>query len=169
MSYTSYTYLLIFLGAVFICYTALPKNFKWTVLLISSYIFYWINSKRLIVFLLISTVAVYFAGIFLNRINDTAALAKKGLEKEEKKRVKALVNWQKRAVVALTVGFIFTILLVLKYSSFFAHSLNSALGFLHLKELKFILPLGISYYTLQAAGYIIDVYRGKYRASENFG
>lgn len=169
MSYTSYTYLLIFLGAVFICYTALPKKLKWTVLLISSYIFYWINSKRLIVFLLLSTVAVYFAGIFLNRINDTAALAKKGLEKDEKKRVKALVNWQKRAVVALAVGFIFTILLVLKYSAFFAHSLNSAFGFLHLKELKFILPLGISYYTLQAAGYIIDVYRGKYRASENFG
>ena len=121
MSYTSYTYLLIFLGAVFICYTALPKKFKWTVLLISSYIFYWINSKRLIIFLLLSTVAVYFAGIFLNRINDTAALAKKGLEKEEKKRVKALVNWQKRAVVALAVGFIFTILLVLKYSAFFVH------------------------------------------------
>lgn len=169
MSYTSYTYLLIFLGAVFICYTALPKKFKWTVLLISSYIFYWINSKRLIVFLFLSTVAVYFAGIFLNRINDTAALAKKGLEKEEKKQVKSLVNWQKRAVVALAVGFIFTILLVLKYSAFFAHSLNSAFGFLHLKELKFMLPLGISYYTLQAAGYIIDVYRGKYRASENFG
>lgn len=169
MSYTSYSYLLIFLGTVFICYTAVPKKFKWTVLLLASYVFYWINSKSLIVFLLLSTVAVYFAGIFLNRINDTAALAKKGLEREEKKEVKALVNWQKRAVVALAVGFIFAILLILKYSAFFAHTLNSAFGFLHLKELKFMLPLGISYYTLQAAGYIIDVYRGKYRASENFG
>ncbi len=168
MSYTSYSYLLIFLGIVFICYTAVPKKFKWTVLLISSYIFYWINSKKLIVFLLLSTAAVYFAGVFLNRINDTAALAKKGLEGEEKKQVKSLVNWQKRAVVALAVGFIFGILLILKYSAFFAHSLNSAFGFLHLKGLKFMLPLGISYYTLQAAGYIIDVYRGKYRASENF-
>ena len=173
MSYTSYTYLLIFLGTVFICYTAVPKRFKWTVLLISSYVFYWINSKRLIIFLLLSTVAVYFAGVFLNRINDTAALAKKGLEKEEKKQVKALVNWQKKAVVALAVGFVFGLLLVLKYSSFFAHTANSAAGLLHLKhnfkELKFMLPLGISYYTLQAAGYIIDVWRGKYRASENFG
>ena len=149
MSYTSYSYLLIFLGTVFICYTAVPKRYKWTVLLISSYVFYWINSKRLIVFLLLSTAAVYFAGIFLNRINDTAALAKKGLEKEEKREVKVLVSWQKKAVVALAVGFIF--------------------GFLHLKELKFMLPLGISYYTLQAAGYIIDIYRGKYRASESFG
>lgn len=173
MSYTSYTYLLIFLGTVFICYTAVPKKFKWTVLLISSYIFYWINSKRLIIFLLLSTVAVYFAGVFLNRINDTASLAKKGLEKEEKKQVKTLVNWQKKAVVALAVGFVFGLLLVLKYSSFFAHTANSAAGLLHLKpnfkELKFMLPLGISYYTLQASGYIIDVYRGKYRASENFG
>lgn len=169
MSYTSYTYLLIFLGTVFLCYTAAPKRYKWTVLLLSSYVFYWINSKGLIVFLLLSTVAVYFAGIFLNRINDTAALAKKGLEKEDKKQIKTLVNWQKRAVVTLAVGFIFGILLVLKYSAFFAHSLNSVFGFLHLKELKFMLPLGISYYTLQAAGYIIDVYRGKYRASESFG
>ena len=110
MSYTSYSYLLIFLGTVFICYTAVPKKFKWTVLLLTSYVFYWINSKGLIVFLLLSTVAVYFAGIFLNRINDTAALAKKGLEREEKKEVKALVNWQKRAVVALAVGFNFAIL-----------------------------------------------------------
>ncbi|MGN0493729.1 MAG: MBOAT family O-acyltransferase [Acutalibacteraceae bacterium] len=173
MSYTSYTYLLIFLGTVFICYTAVPKKFKWTVLLAASYVFYFLNSGRLIVFLLLSTAAVYFAGIFLNRINDTAALAKKGLEKEEKKQVKALINWQKRAVVVLTVGFVFGLLLVLKYSSFFAHTFNSAAGLLHLKphirELKFVLPLGISYYTLQAAGYIIDVYRGKYRASESFG
>ena len=173
MSYTSYSYLLIFLGTVFLCYTAVPKRFKWTVLLIASYVFYFLNSGKLILFLLLSTVAVYFAGVFLNRINDTAALAKKGLEKEEKKQVKSLVNWQKKAVVALAVGFIFAVLLILKYSSFFAHTLNSAAGFLHLKphlkELKFILPLGISYYTLQAAGYIIDVYRGKYRASENFG
>ena len=169
MSYTSYSYLFIFLGIVFLCYTAFPKKFKWTVLLTASYVFYFLNSGKLIVFLLLSTASVYFAGIFLNRINDTAALAKKGLEKEEKKQVKALVNWQKRAVVTSAVGFIFGILLILKYSAFFARSLNSAFGFLHLKELKFMLPLGISYYTLQAAGYIIDVYRGKYRASENFG
>lgn len=169
MSYTSYSYLLIFLGTVFLCYTAVPKKLKWTVLLIASYVFYFLNSGRLIVFLLLSTVAVYFAGVFMNRINDTAVLAKKVLEREEKKQVKSLVNWQKRAVVALAVGFIFGILLILKYSAFFVHGLNSAFGFLHLKEFKFMLPLGISYYTLQAAGYIIDVYRGKYRASENFG
>ena len=76
MSYTSYSYLLIFLGTAFIAYTAMPKKYKWTVLMAASYVFYLINSGKLMVFLLAATVAVYFAGIFLNRINDTFSLAK---------------------------------------------------------------------------------------------
>lgn len=173
MSYTSYSYLLIFLSVVFIGYTAMPKKYKWTVLLAASYVFYLINSGKLIVFLIAATAAVYFAGIFLNRINDTFSLAKKGLEKEEKKALKASFNWQKRAVVSVTLIFIFAILLVLKYSPFFVSTAKGIADLIHIKtdfpKFKFILPLGISYYTLQAAGYVIDVYRGKYRASENFG
>ena len=173
MSYTSYSYLLIFLGTAFIAYTAMPKKYKWTVLMAASYVFYLINSGKLMVFLLAATVAVYFAGIFLNRINDTFSLAKKGLEREEKKALKASLAWQKRAVVSVTLIFIFGILLVLKYSPFFVSTAKGIAGIIHIKtdfpKLKFILPLGISYYTLQAAGYVIDVYRGKYRASENFG
>ena len=84
MSYTSYNYLLLFLGSVFILYTVIPKRFKWLVLLISSYVFYLINSGRLVIFLVLTTSAVYFAGIFLNRINDSFAIAKKGLEKPKR-------------------------------------------------------------------------------------
>lgn len=173
MSYTSYSYLLIFLGIVFLCYTVFPKKYKWTVLLIASYAFYWISSRMLIFWLVLTTLAVYGAGLFLNRLNDTFALAKKGLEKEDKKRLKAMLNAQKKTVLAVTLLFSFGILLVLKYGGFFADTANGIAGFLHIRHhfphFKFLLPLGISYYTLQAAGYLIDVYRGKYRASENFG
>lgn len=172
MSYTSYNYLLLFLGSVFILYTVIPKRFKWLVLLISSYVFYLINSGRLVIFLVLTTSAVYFAGIFLNRINDSFAIAKKGLEKADKKLLKANIAWQKKAVITAALFVIFGFLLVLKYSGFFVSTAETLLGTLRLKPkfpvFKFMLPLGISYYTLQAAGYIIDVYRGKYRASENF-
>ena len=173
MSYTSYSYLLLFLGSVFLCYTLSPKKYKWVVLLVSSYIFYMINSGKLAVFLVITTAAVYFAGVFINKINDGFALAKKGLEKEDRKKLKANIAWQKKAVVVSAVLFVFGILLVLKYSGFFLHTAKFLTHLIHIRahlpKLKFILPLGISYYTLQAAGYIIDVYRGKYRATENFG
>ena len=33
--------------------------------------------------------------------------------------------------------------------------------------MKFVLPLGISYYTLMAVSYVVDVYRGKFEADEN--
>ena len=65
MSYTSYNYLFIFLGITFILYTVFPKKYKWTVLLSASAVFYLINSGRLIVFLLLTAVSIYFAGIFL--------------------------------------------------------------------------------------------------------
>lgn len=35
--------------------------------------------------------------------------------------------------------------------------------------LSLILPLGISFYTLQAVSYVIDVYRGTCKADKNFG
>ena len=171
MSYTSYYYF-IFLGAAFGLYTAIPKKYKWIVLLSASVVFYLINSRWLIIFLLLATVSVYFTGIFLNKINAGFALAKKGLEKEDRKKLKKNITWQKKAVVALSLIFIFGILLVLKYSGFFVSSVEffaRIFGFNpHFKTFNFLLPLGISYYTLQAAGYIIDVYRGKYRATDNF-
>ena len=84
MSYTSYNYLLLFLGSVLIIYTAMPQKLKWLVLLISSYVFYLISSGRLVVFLVLTTAAVYFAGIFLNKINDSFAIAKKVLKRQIK-------------------------------------------------------------------------------------
>ena len=48
MSYTSYFYLLFFLGALVILYYLMPLKWRWLVLLGGSYFFYWLASGKLI-------------------------------------------------------------------------------------------------------------------------
>ncbi|MGI6665488.1 MAG: hypothetical protein ACOX3W_08820 [Christensenellaceae bacterium] len=66
----------------------------------------------------------------------------------------------------------FGILVVLKYSSFFATNVNALLGIFtnefQLPIWKFALPLGISFYTFQTTSYLIDVYRDLYESQRNF-
>lgn len=56
---------------------------------------------------------------------------------------------KKKMVLAAAVVFNLGLLLVLKYSGFFTA------------------PLGISYYTLIAVGYLVDIYKGKIQAQKN--
>lgn len=63
-------------------------------------------------------------------------------------------------------------LLVFKYYNFinesFAHLLNSIGIDFSLPGLNWAIPIGISFFTFQALGYLIDVYRGNYKAEHNF-
>ena len=171
MSYTSTTYLVFFLGAVLLCYSITPKRYKWIVLLLSSYAFYFLSSRKLIVFLIVTTVSVYAAGLILTKIQDRFDAAKGSLSKEEKKQLKGIINRKKKWVVTFAVIINFGLLALLKYYNFLGSELNrllegSAFSFPHF---KILLPLGISFYTLQAIGYVVDVYRGKYRGEKNLG
>lgn len=59
-----------------------------------------------------------------------------------------------------------------KYFYFGIDCLNYLLRLIHLNEVSWnhdiLLPVGISFYTLQALGYLIDVYRGDIRTEKNF-
>lgn len=148
----------IFSCAVIFLYYLIPKKFRWIVLLLSSYVFYFISSKFLSTYLLLSTLSVYISGIFIDKENEK-------LENKKIEKKKALKK--KKAIVTFSVLFNIGILLVLKYSNFFIVSFNSLFNTKY-SLVKIILPLGISYYTLQAISYIVDVYRSKYKADRNF-
>ncbi|WP_280751267.1 MULTISPECIES: MBOAT family O-acyltransferase [unclassified Parabacteroides] len=64
------------------------------------------------------------------------------------------------------------ILFVFKYANFISSSFNDLFTTLHIKMevplLDILLPVGISFYTFQAIGYTIDVYRGDIPAEKNF-
>lgn len=163
-----------FVAIVCILYFIFPKKAKWVVLLISSYIFYFLSSSKLIVFILLTTLSIYLAALGLGKIDTkTKEKCKTVEDKEEKKKIKHKAKTKKKWVIAATVLINFGFLAVLKYFNFIAGNLNSLFAGLNFQvEIpfqNFILPLGISYYTLQAVSYVIDVYRGKYLPDKNIG
>ena len=171
MSFISIKYIAFLIISVLLYYIV-PKKYKWIILLASSYIFYYLSSKGLLIFLLISTLSIYSAGLMIDRENLKVKLLGANLEKDEKKILKNNSKKHKKMIVFAMILINFGILLVLKYSGFFCNNLNHLLGLFNLKQISiktFILPLGISYYTLMAISYVVDVYRGKYKAEENLG
>ena len=172
-SYYSLTYLWLFLPLVMLFYQMTPQKHRWKVLLGSSYLFYWILSQKLIVYLLMTTVVVHYAGLWMTLLQNEKKQALTDAEKEAKKAIKARYQKKLRAVMLLAVLFNLGVLLVIKYSGFFGENVNTVLRALHLPFRlhipRFLQPLGISFYTMQAVAYLIDVYRGTISADRNLG
>ena len=165
---------LIFVAIVAILYQGLPKKIKWVVLLVASYLFYFFNSTYLTIALMITTISIYWIGLKMKKIQEIAKGDIKKIEdKEQKKKRKQQAKKEQKRVIAFGIIFNLTILVVLKYSGFIGENVNSLFQILHIGVeipiFKFILPIGISYYTLQAISYIVDVYRGKIQADTNLG
>lgn len=96
--------------------------------------------------LLLSTVATWACGILLDK---TQVLNRK----------KLLVA----ACFAVNLGILF----FFKYFNFFISVINDSFNS-NIVPLNILLPVGISFYTFQALGYTIDVYRGNVEAEYNF-
>lgn len=81
-------------------------------------------------------------------------------------------SFRPRGFLILSIGFCLAILGYFKYFNFFLDSAASLLGSLGLRPdwptLNIILPVGISFYTFQSLGYVIDVYRGKGKVCGDF-
>lgn len=172
MNYTSYLFFFGFAVIVFMIYSLVPVKRRWIVLLAGSAVFYAANSGFLIIYLFITTLSSFFCGKKLTKMADDFKAAKKELSKEEKKQLKEKVTKRKKLVAGAVIILNLGILAFLKYYNFFGEQVSNLFGLfginMTMPVLKLLLPLGISYYTLQAIGYIVDTYRGKYRAETNF-
>ena len=173
MTYASFTYLGLFLVTSLIVYYKLPLERRWYVLLAGSCIFSILGSGWLFSALLVTAAVTWYAGIRLNRVDDETAPLLESAEQEEKKALQAAAQKQKHRIMALALLVTIGLLVFFKYYNFLGGALDRLLALLgapeffpQLKGLK--LPLGISFYTLMAVSYILDVYRGKYRASGSF-
>lgn len=86
---------------------------------------------------------------------------------------KSETRQKKRMFLTISLLINFGILFVFKYFNFINDSVFQLLGFAGLRwpvpNLDLLLPVGISFYTFQAVGYTIDVYRGDLKAEKNLG
>lgn len=170
MSLISTSYMVLVLVACLLYYLV-PMAYRWIVLLIANAIFYFSASQSLSVFLLLSLVSIYIGAMVLQRQSDYQKEHLKVIEKSEKKAFKNLIKKRKKIILCVILAINVGLLLYLKYFNFFAGNINWIGSIFHLNfdipAKEIILPLGISYYTLMAISYVVDVYRQKYKASNS--
>ena len=173
MTYTTPIFLGVFLPFVIILYNIMPQKHRWKVLLASSYAFFWIVSSKLIIYLLITTGLIYSFGLWLNSVQTQRNNILKSVEKEKKKAIKAEYTKKQRRIVGLAVFILLGILITLKYSPFLCTNLANLLKICNINVQfsipHFMMPIGISFYTLQAISYLVDVYKEKIKADKNIG
>ena len=166
----------LFVAAVILVYYLVPKRFRWFTLLVASYTFYFFNSEWLVFVLAGMTAVTYLIGLWVQHVLDrNAAWLKehgKEITKEEKKARKDRNKKVTRRILLLGVFSVLATLIFLKYFNFLGHNVNLLFHLFGIKEdlvphLGLLLPIGISFYTLQAIAYMTDVYRGKIRADRN--
>ena len=164
---------LAFVVALLIVYYLIPKKFRWIILLLGSIIFYYLSSKKLICFVLFSSSIIYLLGLVLDKYNNKSKRVNdlKKLNDDQKKLLKNEYKRIKRRYLLLGILLNILFIIVTKYSGFVIENINGILNVFKIESFKIskiLLPLGISYYTLEAISYITDIYRGKYPAEHNY-
>lgn len=149
MNFNSLQYLA-FLAVNVTLYYLLPQRYRNVQLLLASYFFYMCWNPAYALLMLFSTVVTYGCGLLVGQS-----------------------VWGKRRLwVALSLVLNLGVLFFFKYYNFAADVLTRGMEFLGLRMdvpfLDVLLPVGISFYTFQALGYTIDVYRGHVPAEKNF-
>lgn len=171
LSCFSISYLAVFLPVCLLLYALTPAIAKKYVLLAESMAFYWLISGTLIVYLFAAVLCCFFGGLLLDRLYKTRDAALVAAEKEERRAIRKKYQRRMRWLLAGVAVWLFGVLLVLKYSGFFAENFNAFLALcgasFRLAVPEFLLPIGISFFTLQAFSYLFDVYRGQVIADRN--
>jgi alginate O-acetyltransferase complex protein AlgI len=142
----------IFFLAVVLLYFALPHRWRWALLLAASYYFYMCSKPIYVLVLLGTTVVSYLCGLKMGSVQSPG-----------KRRSWLLLG------LMVDLGLLFTF----KYLGFFTRQVEGLLHHFNIiggtPELKLLVPLGISFYTLQTLSYLLDVYRGGTPPERHFG
>ena len=153
MQVTSFSFLFFVLIIAALCY-CLPRKFRYILLLLSSIGFYVSLDVIGCAVLLVSILTTYAAGLMLDK--NISRLDAEGSDNADHK---SNTGGSNNIIFAGCIILNIAILAAFKYLGFFLGSEDSAISI--------VAPIGISFYILKAASYLIDVKRGTIRAEKN--
>ena len=160
----------VFLAGAAALYFLAPMKYRWVVLLAASLLFYASAGVEKLPFLFAAALAVYAAARRIDAVYEAQSVwageqkperaAKKARQQQDKKKCRRIL-W---AALALVLG----LLLYSKAGGRVLAALGSFWKTGRLDLVQVIVPLGISYYTFSAVGYLADVYWKRVKAEKNF-
>ncbi len=174
MLFTSYSFIG-FILVLFVVYYLVPRRIQWMLLLFSSYLFYFLASPEYLIYISLTTVSTFLAAFWIDHLaavhQEHLAAHKSSLTRDERKAGKEALKRRQRRYLVACMLLNFGLLAVMKYTNFALANVNSLLQAIgserQLAFLNLALPMGISFYTFQSMGYLLDVYRGKHPAQKN--
>lgn len=141
----------VFFPIVAAVFFIMPHRWRWLWLLASSCYFYIGFIPVYIFVLLLAIVVDYWAAIWIEKAS----------------------GGQKKIYLIASILSTCAILFVFKYFNFLSGSFNKLAAFLHwnysTQLLSLALPIGLSFHTFQSLSYVIEVYRGNFKAERHFG
>ncbi len=149
MAYNTNVYFVVFLPIVIILYQITTKKFRYITLLLSSIVFFALISKWLILWAFLSIIIAYFAARFIDTKRQTT------------NKYSTL-----KCIMILGICLIIAILVGLKYTGFFVELIGNIFN-TDITLQNIAVPIGISFYTLQAVGYVLDVYWERINVERN--
>jgi len=161
-----------------------PKRYQWIVLLLSSLVFFClVGTWWTLIYLILSVIVTYVAGIMISRYNEHIEKSEivsenlikceevEALKEETKIKTKAVSRKKMKIwfIVALTINL--TLLALLKYANFALNNAGKLYGIFTKQrvnwKVSWVASLGISFYTLQIVGYLLDCYWGIAKPQKN--
>jgi D-alanyl-lipoteichoic acid acyltransferase DltB (MBOAT superfamily) len=125
---------------------------RWVLLLAASYYFYAAWAREFLVWIVASTLIAYVSALLIDNSENAS---------------------RRKAFLWLGIGTSLSLLIFTKYSQFLLSSaqvlVSPLSGLWNRAGYAGLMPIGISFYTLQTIGYVIDVYRGRLRAERHLG
>lgn len=149
---------LLFFPLVTGIYFLIPRKTRWIWLLAASYYYYMSWNAKYALLLAASTLITWLSGLLIDHCSRLPG---------DSNRNSRLKKW----LVAFSFFANLAILFIFKYFHFGLNALNKLLSVLHITAISssfnVLLPVGISFYILQALSYTMDVYRGKVVVEKN--